>query len=401
MRPGGAWFSYAPMTVDIPISEMSFPTRMVVGPGALARLPHEMEKLGTKRALIVADKGIKSAGLVEKVEKVIAEGGLAGAVYLGVSKNPIERDVLEGVETLRRVEADVVIGLGGGAPMDVAKTIALKATHELPLIEYDDLIGGDRKIHGNMPPVIAIPTTAGTGSEVGRASVICLGDDGHKVVIFSPHMLPNVAICDAELTVGLPPHITAATGMDALTHALEAYVSNGNHPFADMFALGALTRVGRYLVRAVRDGEDIKARHEMLVASSMAAISFQKGLGACHALAHPLSAVADLHHGLANAIMLPHVIEYNLDAASEAYAIAGQALGDNVSGTLALRARSCFNMVWSILEAIGSPRRLAPLGVKKKMIPTMVEQAVIDAAAAGNPKKLTPEAAKDLYERAM
>lgn len=389
------------MSVQIPIAEMSFPTRMVVGPGALSRLPHEMEKLGTKRALIVADAGVKAAGLVERVETVIAEGGLSGAVYLGVSKNPKEQDVLEGVDAFRQVGADVVIGLGGGAPMDVAKTIALKVTHELPLIEYDDLIGGDRKISAEQPPMIAIPTTAGTGSEVGRASVICLGDDGHKVVIFSPYMMPNVAICDAELTVGLPSHVTAATGMDALTHAMEAYVARGTHPYADLYALGALVRVGRYLVRAVRDGNDIEARHEMMVAASMAAISFQKGLGACHALAHPLSAVADLHHGLANAILLPHVIEYNLEAAPEAYAIAAHALGDNTTGTLALRARQAFNMVWSILEAIGSPRRLAPLGVKKPMIPTMVEQALVDAAASGNPRPLTEEGARKIYEAAM
>lgn len=386
---------------DIPIAEMSFPTRMVVGPGALGRLPNEMDNLAAKRALIVTDAGLEAAGIASMVTNVLEEAGMFGAVYLGVSKNPKERDVLEGVETFRKVEADVIIGLGGGAPMDVAKTIALKATHELPLIEYDDTKGGDKRIHGHQPPVITIPTTAGTGSEVGRASVICLGDDGHKVVIFSPHMMPKVAICDAELTVGLPSHVTAATGMDALTHALEAYVSKGSHPFADMYALGALVRIGRFLVRAVRDGNDIRARHEMMLAASMGAIAFQKGLGACHALAHPLSAVADLHHGLANAIMLPHVIDYNLEEAQDSYAIAGQALGADTSGTTAVRARACFYTVCAILEAIGSPRRLAPLGVKKAMIPEMVPQALADASAPGNPRELTAEAAAEMYNAAM
>lgn len=386
---------------DIPIAEMSFPTRMVVGPGALARLPNEMHSLAAKRALIVTDPGLEQAGIVSQVTTTLDEAGLFGAVYLGVSKNPKEQDVLEGVEAFKNFEADVVIGLGGGAPMDVAKTIALKTTHELPLLEYDDTKGGDRKIHRHQPPVITIPTTAGTGSEVGRASVICLGDDGHKVVIFSPHMMPKVAICDAELTLGLPSYVTAATGMDALTHALEAYVSKGTHPFADMYALAALVRVGRYLVRAVHDGSDIKARHEMMLAASMGAIAFQKGLGACHALAHPLSAVADLHHGLANAIMLPHVIDYNVDAVPEAYAIAGQALGADNSGTIGVRARACFYTVGAILDAIGSPRRLAPLGVKKPMIPQMVPQALADPSAPSNPRELTAEAATDMYESAM
>jgi alcohol dehydrogenase class IV len=174
------------MTHELPIVEMSFPTRMVVGPGALHRLPNEMNRLDARRALIVTDRGVADTGLLGQVEDALLEGGMSSTAYLGVSKNPKEHDVLDGVETYRRVGADLVIGLGGGAPMDVAKAIRLKTTHELSLADYDDLKGGYDRIHANQPPMIAIPTTAGTGSEVGRSSVICLGEDQHKVVIFSP-----------------------------------------------------------------------------------------------------------------------------------------------------------------------------------------------------------------------
>ncbi len=390
------------MSNDLPIVEMSFPTRMVMGPGAIERIPQEMARLDASRALIVADRGVADAGLLDRVQSVLTDAGLSSAPYLGVSKNPKEQDVLDGVETYRRVEAHLIIGLGGGAPMDVAKAIRLKTTHELPLTEYDDTKNGSERIHGNQPPMLAIPTTAGTGSEVGRSSVIVLGDDHRKVVIFSPHMMPNVAICDPGLTVDLPPHITAATGMDALTHCLEAYVCKGTHPFADMFAMAGLARIGAHLLTAVRDGHNLRARQEMMVAASAGAIAFQKGLGACHALAHPLSSVADLHHGLANALMLPHVIRFNLqdEATRKLYAFAAKALGVEVDGVDA-QAEACLQTIVALRDAIGLPSTLSACGVSEEMIERMVPQAITDACAPANPVMLTEEAARRLYRAAF
>ena len=384
----------------IPIAVMSFPTRMLAGPGALDSLPDEVRSLGATRVLIVSDPGLQAAGIVDRVATVLDGGGIGHARYLGVSKNPIRQDVLAGVDAYHAAGASLIIGLGGGAAMDVAKAIRLKVTHPLRLEEYDDLKGGDQRISADQPPLIAIPTTAGTGSEVGRASVVCLGDDGRKVVIFSPHMMPNVALCDAELTVGLPPCVTAATGMDALAHAIEAYVVPGSHPFAEAFALASLARVGAFLQRAVEDGSDLRARHEMLLASSMGAIAFQKGLGGCHALAHPLSAVADLHHGLANALMLPRVIDFNMDVAEAGYANAGKALGAPGAGSGRAGAEACRAHIAKLIEACGLMKPLREAGVERDHFEPMIAQALEDPCMGGNPKPMTADEVRALYEAA-
>lgn len=383
------------MTESIPIAIMSFPTRMIAGPGALQHLPGEIATLGANHALVVADLGLQKIGLVDRVTAVLDAGGIGHTRYLGVSKNPKEKDVLDGVDAYHASGASMIIGLGGGAPMDVAKLIRLKVTHPLPLAEYDDTKDGSSKIHADQPPMIAIPTTAGTGSEVGRSGVVSLGPTGVKVVVFSPHMMPQVAIADAELTTGLPPSITAATGIDALTHAIEAYVCKGTHPFADTFALSAIARVGANLRTAVHEGTDLRARHEMMLAAAMGATSFQKGLGACHALAHPLSAICDLHHGLANAIMLPHVIRFNLDEARGRYERVAAALGVDAT------AEACLSAVESLLDDIGSPRKLSAVGVSPDAIDAMVVQALEDACAPANPRRLTANAARAMYQAAM
>lgn len=386
---------------DIPTAVMSFPTRMIVGPGALGQLPQEIRRLGARRVLLVADRGVESAGLAKRVRDVLDAGDLANETYLGVSKNPLERDVLEGVDAYRQMRGELILGLGGGAPMDVAKAIRLKVTHSEPLESFDDLKDGWARIRPDVPPLIAIPTTAGTGSEVGRSTVICLGEEHRKVIIFSPHLMANVALCDATLTVDLPPPVTAATGMDALTHCLEAYVARGTHPFADVFALAGLARIGAHLVTAVKQGKNLRARHEMMLAASMGAISFQKGLGACHALAHPLSAIADVHHGLANSIMLPHVIAFNLEHAPVAYAVAGEALGVKPVGSHEARARACLDFVKQLIRDIGLPVRLSAVGVRPEHLERMVPQAIADGSHASNPRPLDAESARRLYEAAM
>ena len=389
------------MADHIPITEMSFPTRVVAGPGSLQRLGEEVQRLGATRVLVVADHGVVRAKIVAQVEDALDEAGIARARYSGISANPEERDVLDGVWAYTSFNAQLVIGVGGGASLDVAKAICLKVTHPRPLEDYDDLKGGVVLIRNDMPPMIAIPTTSGTGSELGRASVIVLGKDKRKVIIFSQYMMPKVALLDATLTTTLPPHITAATGIDALTHALEAYVCKGSHPFAETFALSSLARIGNHLRDAVSDGNNLRARHEMQLAAAMAAIAFQKGLGACHSLAHPLSSVCGVHHGLANSLMLPHVMRYNLPAAHKGYAFAGRALGVRSGGGSRLLADACIDLVDTLIGDIGLPRRLRDAGVQKHQIDQMLPQAMADACHQLNPRPLTREAAGALYYEAF
>ena len=387
----------------VPTAEMSFPTRMLAGPGVLARLPAELSTLGVRRCLIVSDPGLEEAGLVDRVRLVLEAAGLYSEVFADVSKNPVEGDVIAGVQAFRQMnaeeEAGGLVAVGGGGPIDTAKAIALLVTHREPLAAYDDQLGGDAKIRPDLPPVVAVPTTAGTGSEVGRAGVIVVGEgaQARKVVIFSPYLLPRVALLDAELTLGLPAGLTAATGFDALTHAMEAYVARGYHPFADMYALAALARVATHLPRVVDHPANLESRHEMLLAASMGAIAFQKGLGACHALAHPLSSIAGLHHGTANAVMLPHVIRYNLDTVAERYATAGQAMGIRI----AKRAEATLLRVDDLRAQLGLPDRLSDLGVTPDHVEAMTPQAVADATAAQNPRPLREEDARALYTAAL
>ena len=256
-------------------------------------------------------------GIAEKVKKILDAGGVNTLVFDRVDPNPVEENVFDGVKAFKSHEADLVISVGGGSPLDAGKLIALASTHTRPLAEYDDAIGGDAHITANVPPIITIPTTAGTGSEVGRSGVATLKSTGRKTVIFSPHLLAKVAILDPQLTVSMPPKITAATGFDALTHCLEAYASLGDHPMADAIALGGLELCAKHLVRAVEKADDIEARGAMMKAAMMGAVAFQKGLGACHSLAHPLSSEKGLHHGLANALCLPAVCEFNENAIHE------------------------------------------------------------------------------------
>src|SRR5207248_3584093 len=243
----------------------------------------------------VTDKGIVQAGLLKSVTPLLDEAGIPYAVFSEFDPNPTDADALRGIEAYRAAGAEAILAIGGGASLDMGKAIRLLVHHEPPLQKYDDAKGGDRLITEKQPPLLAVPTTAGTGSEVGRSTVLLI--DGTKVVIFSPHLLANAAILDPELTVGLPPFITAATGMDALTHNLEAYVAKGDHPLADAIAIDGLRRIALHLGRAVKNGKDIEAREQMLLGSAMGAIAFQKGLGACHSVAHALTPVAGTHHG--------------------------------------------------------------------------------------------------------
>ncbi len=372
----------------------SFPTSVVFGDGALQTLPSQLAKIGGKRPLVVCDPGVRRAGLVDRVLGALRDGAKVDArVFDGVDPNPVEKNVFDGVAQYKDFGADCLVAVGGGAPLDTAKLIALKTTHDRPLVDYDDATGGDALIGANVPSWIAIPTTAGTGSEVGRSGVVTLEANHRKTVIFSPYLLAKVAILDPELTVSMPPRVTAATGFDALTHCLEAYCSLGDHPMADAIALGGLELCAAHLARAVDKGDDLEARGAMMKAAMMGAVAFQKGLGACHSLAHPLSSEKGLHHGLANALCLPAVVEYNESAIPAKLA--------RIRGILGAGAKSCADAVRGLRTRVGLPSGLAAEGVTAADIPKLADKAMEDACHRSNPRPCTKADLAKLYEASL
>ncbi len=342
---------------------------------------------------MVCDAGIAKAGLAARVQKVLESAGLAVSVFDKVDPNPVEANVTGGVAAFKAHKADLIVSLGGGSPLDVGKLIALKTTHDRPLHEYDDAIGGDAHITSNVPPIITIPTTAGTGSEVGRSGVVTLEATGRKTVIFSPYFLAKAAILDPELTVSMPARVTAATGFDALTHCLEAYCSLGDHPMADAIALGGLELCAKSLARAVEKGDDLEARGDMMKAAMMGAVAFQKGLGACHSLAHPLSSEKHLHHGLSNALCLPAVVEFNDDAI--------HAKLERIRGILSPQAKTLAEGLRAIRARIGLPAGLRAEGVTESDIPKLADKAIEDACHRSNPKPVTKSDLAKLYEASL
>jgi alcohol dehydrogenase class IV len=379
-----------PSFFDLPatptITEMAWPTRIVLGPGALARLPAQVERLGVKRPLVVTDPGVVKLGLAARVYALLEGAGLRVARFEGVNANPTDRDADAGLAAFRAGDCDGLVAIGGGSAIDAAKLVQVLATHPPPLSRYDDAAGGDRLIRDDLPPLVAIPTTAGTGSEVGRSGVATLPDTGRKTVIFSPYLLPKAAICDPELTVGLPPHLTAATGMDAFTHGLEAYVATGFHPLADAVAIDAVRRVARALPAAFRTPDDLAARTDMMVAAMEGAMAFQKGLGACHALAHALTPISGLHHGLANAIALPAVMAFNLDAARSRLAHVAVAMGEEARADEAALARAAVDRVRALRAELRLPARLRDAGVREEDLPLVARKAFEDASHRTNPR---------------
>ena len=371
----------------------SFPTTVVFGNGAIATLGDHIKRIGGTRALVVCDPGVVKAGIAERVSKVLEAAGIPALVFDRVDPNPIEPNVVEGVAAFRSHNADIIVSVGGGSPLDVGKLVALKITHEKPLAEYDDATGGDRFITSNIPPIINVPTTAGTGSEVGRSGVVTLEATGRKTVIFSPYLMAKAAILDPELTVSMPPRVTAATGFDALTHCIEAYLALGDHPMADGIALAGIELCAKHLARAVEAGADLVARGAMMKAAMMGAVAFQKGLGVCHSLAHPLSSEKNMHHGLANALCLPAVCDFNNAAVPDRI--------ERVRRTVDLNATSLSNALRAMREKIGLPSGLSAEGVTKGDIPKLADKAMEDACKALNPRPVTRDDIVKLYELSL
>lgn len=384
------------------IARFSFPTRIVFGPGARRELGNESRTLGITRPLVVTDRGVVACGLAERLMQESRRARLTATLFEDVNPNPVEKNVQDGLEAYRRGGCDGVIGLGGGSALDVAKAVRLVVTHPFPLERYDDKFDGGAKIGANVPPMIAIATTAGTGSEVGRSTVIILKATDRKTVIFSPHLMPTVALADPELTLGMPAKITAGTGLDALTHNIEAYLARGYHPLCDAIALQGARLAMQNLSRAVHQGTDLEARSNMLMAAMMGAVAFQKGLGAVHSLAHPLSSIAHLHHGTTNGILLPHVLEFNRAACEDRLRDLAVAMElDGSRGTAAVAAHVLIARLRELLREIDIPPTLGALGVMPEMIPLLAQKAMEDACHQSNPRPCSEEDMVTLYRQAL
>ena len=371
----------------------AFPTTIVFGNGAVRTVAEHVKRIGAKRALVVCDAGVVKVGIAERVRKLLEDGGVAAAVFDGVDPNPVEKNVFDGVAAYKAHDAGAIVALGGGSPLDAGKLIALKVTHDRPLVDYDDATGGDRFIGPNVPPIVTIPTTAGTGSEVGRSGVVTLPATARKTVIFSPHLLAKVAILDPELTKSMPARVTAATGFDALTHCLEAFCSLGDHPMADAIAIGGLELCAAHLARAVEHGDDLAARGAMMKAALMGAVAFQKGLGACHSLAHPLSSEKNLHHGLANALCLPAVVDFNESV------IQGKL--DRIRTILDRSAKTCSEALRALRKRVGLPEGLRAEGVSEGDVPKLADKAIEDACHRCNPRPVTRDDLAALYRASL
>ncbi len=374
----------------------NYPTRILFGVGAIADLGAEAKKLGATRALIVTDPGVTRAGLLGPVEESLKGQGIEVSCFDQISTNPTEAESRAAASAFGESRADAVIAVGGGAALDVGKMVRILATEPLPLEEYDDAIGGDAKMKANFPPMIAVPTTAGTGSEVGRSAVATLASSGRKTIFFHPKLIANVAMLDPRMTESLPAKFTAATGFDALTHSIEAFLAKGDHPMADAIALKSVSLVGKYLERAVREPRDLDARGGMLKASMMGAVAFQKGLGACHSLAHPLGAEHDLHHGLANALCLPAVIDFNRSAVPGRIADVARALGvrGEDADTLAFE---CSGAIRALRHKVGLPDGLAAVGIRDEHISRLAKLAMEDGCHGSNPRTCTEYDMEQLY----
>lgn len=379
------------------IANWSYPTAVRFGAGRIAELPDAVQEVGITRPLFVTDPGLAPLSITKAAIARCNDAGLGVTVFSAIKGNPVEGNVASGITALHGGQHDGVIGFGGGSAIDVAKVIAFMAGQKRPMWDFEDI--GDwwkRADAGAILPVIAVPTTAGTGSEVGRAGVITQEATHTKKVIFHPRMMPRAVISDPELCVGLPPNLTAWTGMDALAHCLEAYFAPGFHPMCEGIALEGMRLVKNYLPRAVAAGGDLEARGAMLAAATMGAVAFQKGLGAIHALSHPVGALYDTHHGLTNAVFMPYVLAYNRPAIADAARRLAAYLGlPRESFT------SLLEWVLALRAEIGIPHSLAELGVDGSKTDLIAAMAIADPTAQGNPVPLTEPGARQIFRAAL
>ncbi len=379
------------------IRQWSYPTRVVFGDGASERLAGYCSKLDMMSPLLVTDPGLASTDMVASTIAGLNAGGVRASLYAGVQSNPTAADIDEGVSVFRDGGHDGVIAFGGGSALDAGKAIAFMSVQTRPIWDFEDV--GDnwrRASTDGLAPVIAVPTTAGTGSEVGRASVVTDVETHVKKIIFHPSMMPRIALLDPELTRGLPSHLTAATGFDAFVHCFEAFCAPGYHPMADGIALEGMRLIANALPRAVANGDDMEARADMIVAAAMGATAFQKGLGGVHALSHAVGALHNTHHGLTNAVILPFVMQKNRPAIEEKTDRVARYLGLEQPGY-----DSVFSFVEALRAQIGIPSTLSELVVEPVSADVIGPRAVEDPCAAGNPLQLSETDYAEIYTNAL
>jgi alcohol dehydrogenase class IV len=371
----------------------NFPTSIRFGAGRIRELPDVCRAMGMTRPLLVTDPGLAKLPMVADTVAACKEAGLTCAVYSSIQANPVADNVLYGVATYQTGGHDGVIAFGGGSALDVGKAVGLMVGQARPLFDFEDREDWFTRVNvSGMAPVLAVPTTAGTGSEVGRAAVITDPADHVKKIIFHPRMLPGAVIEDPELTFGLPPNITAATGMDALSHSLEAFCSPSYHPLAEGVAVEGMRLVKDWLPTAVKDGRNVIARSHMLIASSMGATAFQKGLGAMHSLSHPCGANLNTHHGLTNAVVMPYVLMWNRDAIASKMQRLAAFLGLEKPGFDAV-----LKWVLELRRQVGIPNTLAGIGVRVEHAAQFAGQALADPSTGGNPVPMTERDFEQLY----
>jgi alcohol dehydrogenase class IV len=375
------------------INGFSFPTAIRFGAGARKEVARHLQSLGLKRPLIVTDRALAALPVLAEFKGHLA--GLDVAVFPGVFGNPAASQVMAGAEAFKAHRADCVIGFGGGAALDVAKVVGIAATHDGHIIEYAWDHPKVRAIEKELPYFVAMPTTSGTGSEVGRSAVISEDDTHLKRIVFSPKVLAKIVFADPELTLALPPHVTAATGMDALTHNIESYLSPAYHPLCDGIALEGTRIAARSLLTAVNEPSNLAARSDMMMASMMGAIAFQKDLGAVHSCAHALGAVCDLHHGLANALMIDTVLAWNQEAVPEKF--------EELAHVCKVPGGGEQFIPWlrALKARVGITGKLGAHGVKREQLPRLVEIAVADICHQTNPRPVTARDFQRLFEEAM
>jgi alcohol dehydrogenase class IV len=382
------------------VSKWNYPTTVRFGAGRIAELPEVVAAAGIKRPLFVTDPGLARLPIVASTLKLLDGAGVPFGVFSEVKPNPVESNLAAGIEVFKQGGHDGVIAFGGGSALDLGKLIAFQAGQTRPVWDFEDV--GDwwtRADSDAIVPIVAVPTTAGTGSEVGRAGVVTHEATHTKKVIFHPKMLPAIVIADPELTVGMPPFITAGTGMDALAHCLEAYCAPGYHPMADGIAVEGIRLVFENLPKACADGGDLVARAHMMSAAAMGATAFQKGLGAIHSLSHPIGALYDTHHGMTNAVFMPYVLAFNRGAIEER--IARLAAYCGIEGGFDGFAEAILRLRREIKVPHTLPALISGLELDAARKSLIVDMAVVDPTAGGNPVELTKVAALAILENAI
>ncbi len=384
--------------MSVPSVNWSYPTAIKFGPGRIRELADHARAAGMARPLFVTDRGLAALPIATAALDALEAAGLGRALFAGVDPNPTEANMAEGIAAFRAGGHDGVIAFGGGSALDLAKMIALMARQRPDLSVWDLEDVGDwwtRADAAAIAPVIAVPTTAGTGSEVGRAGVLTNSATHRKKIIFHPGLMPKVTICDPELTVGMPPAITAGTGMDALAHCLEAYCSPFFHPMSQGIALEGMRLVFANLPAAYREPGNIEARANMMAAAAMGAVAFQKGLGAIHSLSHPVGAVYNTHHGTTNAVVMPFVLDANRPAIEDRIARAAAYLGI-AGGFDGFRAA-----VMDLRAALAIPPTLTALGVEASRLDDLTAMALEDPSCGGNPVPMTRDWTRALFEACL